>query len=55
MAIYAEGYAYNEQDRDWTTRVEYVARNRVEAIRWIDFQKDWMKRLRIVSSDKDDR
>jgi hypothetical protein len=53
MAIYAEGYAYNERDRDWTTRVEYVARDRMEAIRWINFQKDWMKRLKIISGPQE--
>jgi hypothetical protein len=46
--IKAEGYAYNAQTRDWTDRVEYEARDRMEAIRWINFNKNWLKSLRIV-------
>jgi hypothetical protein len=46
--VRAEGYAYDQQTRDWTERVEYVARDRLEAIRWINFNRDWFKRLRIV-------
>jgi hypothetical protein len=53
MAVYAEGYAYSDQDMDWTKRVEYVARDRMEAIRWINFHKDWMKGLRIVHHEMD--
>jgi hypothetical protein len=47
MAI-AEGFAYDSVTRDWTKRVEYVARDRMEAIRWINFQRDWLKGLRIL-------
>lgn len=46
--VKAEGYAYNAQTRDWTDRVEYVGRDRMEVIRWINFNKDWMKGLRII-------
>lgn len=46
--IKAEGYAYDAATRDWTQRVEYEARDRMEAIRWINFNRDWMKRLRII-------
>jgi hypothetical protein len=48
--VKAEGYAYSAETRDWTERVEYVARDRIEAIRWINFQRDWMKNLRIISN-----
>jgi hypothetical protein len=51
MTIKAEGYAYNAQTRDWTERVEYVARDRIEAQRWVNFNRDWMKRLSIIESD----
>lgn len=51
MQTAAEGYAYDPKTRDWTERVEYTARNRMEAIRWINFQRDWLKRLRIVERD----
>ena len=44
----AEGYAYNAQTRDWTDRIEYVAQTRMEAIRWINFNRDWLMHLRIV-------
>ena len=45
--VVAEGLAYDPKTRDWTERVEYVARDRMEAIRWINFNRDWMKSLRI--------
>jgi len=46
--VRAEGYAYDPKTKDWTERVEYVARDRMEAIRWMNFNKDWMKGLRIL-------
>jgi hypothetical protein len=46
--IKAEGYAYDPKTRDWTLRVEYVARDRMEAIRWMNSNRDWFKNLRIV-------
>ena len=46
--VTAEGYAYDPATRDWTKRVEYVARNRMEAIRWVNFNAHWMKRLRVI-------
>lgn len=46
--VTVEGYAYSTQTRDWTERVEYIARGRMEAIRWMNFNRDWMKHLRIV-------
>jgi hypothetical protein len=49
--VIAEGFAYDPQTRDWTERVEYVAETRMEAIRWINFNRDWMKRLRIVEAE----
>lgn len=47
--VIAEGYAFDSFTQDWTLRVEYVAKDRLEAVRWINFQRDWMKRLRIVT------
>ena len=47
-ATKAEGYAYDQATRDWTKRVEYIARDRMEAIRWMNFNRDWFQRLRIV-------
>jgi len=44
----AEGYVFDSRTGDWTERVEYVARDRMEAIRWINFNRDWMKNLRII-------
>jgi hypothetical protein len=46
--VKVEGFEYDPATRDWTKRVEFVARNRMEAIRWMNFQKDWMKGLKIV-------
>ena len=46
--VRAEGYAYDPQTRDWTERVVVEFRNRMEAVRWINFQRDWLKRLRIL-------
>jgi hypothetical protein len=46
--VIAEGFAYDPQTRDWTQRVTYEARNRMEALNWIKFNKDWMKNLRIL-------
>ena len=43
----ASGLAYDPATRDWTKRVTYTARDRQEAIRWINFNRDWMKDLRI--------
>ena len=46
--VIAEGYAYDPKTRDWTQRVTYEARDRMEAIRWMNFNRDWMLRLRIL-------
>jgi hypothetical protein len=43
----ARGFAWDAQSRDWTLPVEYVARDRMEAARWCNFQRDWCKRLTI--------
>jgi hypothetical protein len=49
--VKAEGFAYSPATGDWTERVEYVARDRMEAIRWMNFNRDWMKNLRILPAD----
>jgi hypothetical protein len=46
----AEGYAFDATTRAWTQRVEFTARNRMEAIRWMRFNRDWFDRLRIVEN-----
>jgi hypothetical protein len=47
MIYTAVGYAYDPQTRDWTKRVEVVCRNKMEAVRWCNFNRDWFKRLSI--------
>lgn len=46
--VIAEGLAYDPTTRDWTDRVQYAARDRMEAIRWINFNRNWLKSLHIV-------
>jgi len=41
------GLTYDPATRDWTLPVEYKARDRMEAIRWMNFNRDWMKNLHI--------
>lgn len=48
--VKAEGYAYDWKTRDWTERVEYEARDLTEAVNWIRFNRNWMKRLRVVDA-----
>ena len=45
--VKATGLAYDQQTKDWTELVEYIAKDRMEAIRWVRFNRDWMKDLRI--------
>ncbi len=45
--IICTGLAYDPATRDWTLPVRYDARDRMEAIRWVRFQRDWLKDLRI--------
>jgi hypothetical protein len=45
--VIATGLAWSATDRDWTELVTYHARNRVEAINWVRFNRDWLKDLRI--------
>jgi len=46
--VTAVGFAFDPMTRDWTRRVEYVARDRMEAIRWMNFNRDWFKNLQIT-------
>jgi hypothetical protein len=46
----AVGFAYDAATRDWTKRVEYIARDRMEAIRWCNFNRDWMKNCRVLEN-----
>lgn len=45
--VIATGLAYSQETRDWTEKATYEARDRMEAIRWVRFNRDWMKDLRI--------
>jgi hypothetical protein len=38
----AYGYAWDNQARDWTKRIEYLASDLHEAKRWLEFNKDWL-------------
>lgn len=49
--IQAEGYAYDPVARDWTIHVIVTFATRMEAIRWINFQRDWLKGLRIIEGN----
>lgn len=42
------GLAFDPATQDWTKETVYFARDRMEAIRWIEFNHNWMKQLRIV-------
>ena len=46
--VKAQGLAYSQVTRDWTEVVVYEARDRMEAIRWMNFNRDWMKDLKII-------
>ena len=46
--IKAIGKAWDAETRDWTKETVYMAKDRMEAIRWMNFNRDWMKGLRIV-------
>lgn len=45
--VKASGLAYSQQTRDWTEKVVVEFKDRMEAIRWMNFQRDWMKNLKI--------
>ena len=45
--VKATGLAYDAATRDWTKLVEYVARDKMEAINWCHFNRNWMKDLRV--------
>jgi hypothetical protein len=47
----AVGFAFDPASRDWTKRVEYVARDRMEAINWMHFNRNWMKNLYIEEGE----
>ncbi len=52
MTVKAQGKAYDPTTRDWTQVVIYEARDRMEAIRWMNFNREWMKDLRIIEDDR---
>jgi hypothetical protein len=55
IMIKVEGYGYDPRTHDWTDRAVYEARDRMEAIRWMNFQRAWMKGLRILEDKEDDK
>jgi hypothetical protein len=48
--IKASGLAYDQTTRDWTKLVVVELRDRMEAIRWMNFNRDWMKDLKIIET-----
>ena len=46
--IKVQGFTYDPATRDWTKPVEYIARDRADALNWMKFNRDWMKHLQIV-------
>jgi hypothetical protein len=50
--IVATGFAYDAKTRDWTKPVSYEARDRMEAIRWINMNRDWFKNCRIETFER---
>jgi hypothetical protein len=50
--IVATGFAYDETTRDWTKPVSYEARDRMEAIRWINMNRNWFKHFRIETFER---
>ncbi len=49
--IKASGLAYNSETRNWDKLVVVEFRDRMEAIRWMNFQRDWFTNLKIVEPD----
>jgi hypothetical protein len=45
--VTATGLGWSATDRDWTELVTYYARNHMEAVNWVRFNRDWLKDLRI--------
>jgi len=45
--VKAVGKAFDPVTREWTKPVTYEASNRMDAIRWINFNRDWIKGLKI--------
>jgi hypothetical protein len=50
--IVAVGFAYDSKTRDWTKEVTYEARDRMEAICWINMNRDWFKNMRIETFER---
>lgn len=44
------GLAFDPATRTWTQPVVYEARDRMEAIRWMNFNRDWFKDLKITDT-----
>lgn len=49
--VKAQGLGYDPTTRDWTQPVVVELRNRMEAIRWMNFQRDWLKQLHIIEEE----
>ena len=47
QTVKASGLAYDQTTRDWTKKVVVEFKDRMEAIRWMNFNRDWMKCLKI--------
>lgn len=47
MALTVTAKAWNPATRNVDLEVKYEARDRMEAIRWINFNRNWMRDFRI--------
>jgi hypothetical protein len=52
MKIVASAFAYDPAKRDWTKPVTYEARDRMEAIRWCNMNRDWFKFFKIETFER---
>jgi len=49
--VTVQGYAWCPKSRTHSDKVIYEARNRVEAVNWMKYQRRWMKDLMIVRNN----
>lgn len=46
--VIAQGYKFNPDTRKHDVLIQYEAQTEIEAIRWINFNKDTLAGLRII-------
>ena len=49
--VTVQGFAWCPKTRTHSDKVIYEARNRVEAVNWMKYQRRWMKDLKIVRNN----